>query len=79
MNTGGFTFDYATPTDDNQGIFRLDHTFNSNWRLDGSVNISDRKQLSSSQVDIVNRLATARFRRRAGRCRSAWSACCAPT
>jgi len=60
LNTGGFTLDYATPTDDDQGIFRLDHTFNANWRLDGSVNLSDRDQVSSNQVDIVNGLATAR-------------------
>ena len=58
LNTGGFTFDIATPIDDNQGIFRLDHTFNSNWRLDSSVNISDRKTLNSTQTDIVNRVAT---------------------
>jgi hypothetical protein len=59
LNTGGYTLDYATPIDDNQGIFRLDHTFSSNWRLDGSVNISDRDQVSSNQVDIVKGLATA--------------------
>ena len=58
LNTGGFTFDLATPVDDNQGIFRMDHTFNSNWRIDGSVNISDRKSLNSAQTDIVNRVAT---------------------
>ncbi|MCA1651212.1 MAG: carboxypeptidase-like regulatory domain-containing protein [Acidobacteria bacterium] len=58
LNTGGFTFDVATPIDDNQGIFRLDHTFNSNWRLDSSVNVSDRKTLNAAQTDIVNRVAT---------------------
>ena len=58
LNTGGFTFDVATPVDDNQGILRMDHTFNSNWRIDGSVNISDRKSLNSAQTDIVNRVAT---------------------
>ena len=57
LNTAGFTFDYATPTDDNQGIFRLDHSFSSDWRLDASVNIADRKRRDQSQVDIVNRLA----------------------
>ena len=58
LNTGGFTFDVATPIDDNQGIFRLDHTFSSNWRLDSSVNIADRKLINSAQTDIVNRVAT---------------------
>jgi Carboxypeptidase regulatory-like domain len=61
LNTGGFTFDYATPTDDNQGIFRLDHSFSSDWRLDTSVNIADRKRRDQSQVDIVNRLAVRPF------------------
>jgi hypothetical protein len=58
LNTAGFTFDVGTPIDDNQGIVRLDHTLNSNWRLDGSVNISDRQQLNSAQTDIINRVAT---------------------
>ncbi|MDQ3347048.1 MAG: hypothetical protein M3545_03680 [Acidobacteriota bacterium] len=58
LNTGGFTFDAATPVDDNQGIFRLDHTFTSNWRVDSSVNVSDRKTINAAQADIVNRVAT---------------------
>ncbi len=61
LNTGGFTFDVGTPIDDNQGIFRLDHTFNSNWRVDSSVNVSDRKQITASQVDIINRVAVRPF------------------
>lgn len=58
LNTGGFTFDAATPVDDNQGIFRLDQNLNSNWRVDSSVNVSDRKSLNAAQTDIVNRVAT---------------------
>ncbi|MBA2306403.1 MAG: carboxypeptidase regulatory-like domain-containing protein [Acidobacteria bacterium] len=58
LNTGGFTFDVGTPVDDNQGIFRLDHTFSEKWRLDTSVNVSDRQSLNSAQTDIVNRVAT---------------------
>ena len=61
LNTAGFTFDYATPTDDNQGIFRLDHSFSSDWRLDASMNVADRKRRDQSQVDIVNRLAVRPF------------------
>jgi hypothetical protein len=59
LNTAGFTANLSTSLRGDQGIFRLDHQFTSNWTFDGSFNAYRQLQVGTGQVDIVNRRGTA--------------------
>jgi hypothetical protein len=51
-NTIGFSAPMALPTTSEFGVIRLDHSFNSNWRMTGSYRYFTETAADSRQYDI---------------------------
>jgi hypothetical protein len=54
LNTSGFTLNYPLETNDDLGIFRLDHVIGPDWRIDGSIKVFNGDRDTSDQIDLVN-------------------------
>ena len=54
LNTSAFTYNYPLQTRSDLGIFRIDHSFNSNWQVDGSLKIYNNNAETSEQLALVN-------------------------
>lgn len=54
LNTSAHTFNYPLETRSNLGIFRIDHSFNSNWQVDGSLKVFNNDAETTDQLALIN-------------------------